>query len=103
MVLQRIGIPSMPSSREGGCFEERTGYDEPYFMFDPSLEEVKEAFCAFDDNFDGFIDAVKLRFAQNRAAKKACPSLEARKQMMKQGMGQIDFNDFAKLMESSFC
>ncbi|KAK8604522.1 hypothetical protein V6N13_099462 [Hibiscus sabdariffa] len=74
---------------------------------EPSLMEVKEAFDVFDENKDGFIDAKELRNALcslgfiKEASEDDC-------QRMIKGFdhnfdGRIDFNEFVKVLDTSFC
>ncbi|KAE8670758.1 putative calcium-binding protein CML45 [Hibiscus syriacus] len=74
---------------------------------EPSLMEVKEAFDVFDENKDGFIDAKELRNALYSLGFIKEASEDDCERMIK-GFddnfdGQIDFNEFVKVLERSFC
>ncbi|KAK9188953.1 hypothetical protein WN944_020358 [Citrus x changshan-huyou] len=73
---------------------------------EPSLEEVKDAFDVFDENKDGFIDALELQRVLCILGMKEGFQLENCKKMIKtfdeNGDGSIDFKEFVKFMESSF-
>ncbi|XP_021297668.1 probable calcium-binding protein CML45 [Herrania umbratica] len=77
------------------------------FEEEPSLEEVKQAFDVFDVNKDGFIDAEELQRVLCILGLKEGLNLENCNKMIKtfdeDGDGRIDFQEFVKFMESSFC
>ncbi|KAE8661336.1 putative calcium-binding protein CML30 [Hibiscus syriacus] len=85
-----------------GC-EEISGL----FEEEPSLEEVKETFDVFDVNRDGFIDAEELQRVLCVLGLKQGLKLENCIKMIQtfdeDGDGRIDFQEFVKLMENSFC
>ncbi|CAK9186078.1 unnamed protein product [Ilex paraguariensis] len=61
MVMTKLGIFCHPEDEK---LQERLGSDDVTNLFDekePSLEEVKGAFYVFDENRDGFIDAMDLQ------------------------------------------
>ncbi|WOL02687.1 putative calcium-binding protein CML45 [Canna indica] len=74
---------------------------------EPSLEEVKETFCVFDDNGDGFIDAAELQRVLTRLGFVEGLELAACERMIElyddNGDGKIDFLEFVKFMEIGFC
>ncbi|GMJ05765.1 hypothetical protein HRI_004245700 [Hibiscus trionum] len=83
------------------------GIDRLFEEEEPSLMEVKEAFDVFDENKDGFIDAKELRKSlfslgfMKEASEVDCDR-------MIKGFdynldGRIDFNEFVKVLETSFC
>ncbi|KAJ0975340.1 hypothetical protein J5N97_017305 [Dioscorea zingiberensis] len=62
MVLERMRM-ACGSTEEVGQLRESMGFDELSVMFEekePSLVEMSDAFGVFDENSDGFIDAVDL-------------------------------------------
>ncbi|KAE8707416.1 putative calcium-binding protein CML30 [Hibiscus syriacus] len=72
-----------------------------------SLMEAKEAFDVLDENKDGFIDAKELRNALSSLGFIKEASEDDCERMIK-GFdddldGQIDFNEFLKALETSFC
>lgn len=74
---------------------------------EPSLEEVNEAFCVFDVNRDGFIDADELQRVLRGLGFGEGKDVEDSKTMIRSfdenGDGRIDFREFVKLMENCFC
>ncbi|KAG1334454.1 putative calcium-binding protein CML45 [Cocos nucifera] len=85
------------------------GSDEISSLFEeePSLEEVKEAFRVFDENSDGFIDAVELQRILSKLGFREGSDFDSCKRMIaaydENKDGRIDFNEFVKFMEISFC
>ncbi|KAK6153003.1 hypothetical protein DH2020_012642 [Rehmannia glutinosa] len=73
----------------------------------PSLDEVKEAFDVFDNNRDGFIDAMELQKVLCALGLNEGLEMENCQRMIgvfdENGDGRIDFDEFVKFMESSFC
>ncbi|XP_047312345.1 probable calcium-binding protein CML45 [Impatiens glandulifera] len=70
-----------------------------------SLEEVKAAFDVFDENQDGFLDSEEVqRVVCNLMGFKVGSGFQ---EMIRpfdlNGDGKIDFQEFVKLMENSFC
>ncbi|KAK9200666.1 hypothetical protein WN944_015864 [Citrus x changshan-huyou] len=91
MIFQKLG-----SAELSWLFEEK----------EPSLEQVKEAFDVFDENKDGFIDAMELQRVLCILCLKEGFELENCKKMIKtfdeNGDGRIYFKEFVKFMETSF-
>lgn len=108
IILDKMGIRR---ELNGERFEEKLRFDELSSMFEekePSLEEVKQAFAVFDENSDGFIDAVELmRVLSKLGFKDGVINLDECERMIasydENKDGRIDFNEFIKFMESSFC
>ncbi|URD88075.1 EF hand family protein [Musa troglodytarum] len=105
MVMDRLGI-CCPHEGEQLC--EHMSSDEIYGLFEenePSLEEVKAAFCFFDANNDGFIDAVELQTALLKLGITEGLESDACRTMIsiydENRDGKIGFNEFVKLMETS--
>ncbi|RRT36845.1 hypothetical protein B296_00053779 [Ensete ventricosum] len=105
MVMDRMGI-CCPHEGEQLC--EHMSSDEISGLFEenePSLEEVKAAFCFFDANNDGFIDAVELQTALLKLGITDGLELGACRTMIaaydENYDGKIGFNEFIKLMEIS--
>ncbi|KAL9293131.1 putative calcium-binding protein CML45 [Arabidopsis thaliana] len=71
-----------------------------------SLEEVKQAFDVFDENKDGFIDAIELQRVLTILGFKQGSYLDNCLVMIRSldgnKDGKIDFNEFVKFMETSF-
>ncbi|XP_043721370.1 probable calcium-binding protein CML45 isoform X1 [Telopea speciosissima] len=106
MVMENLGIFCNPNDE---TLEERLGYEEFSVLFEneePSLEEVKEAFDVFDQNKDGFIDAMELQRVLHSLGFLGVFKMEDCKRMMEtfdtNRDGRIDFNEFLKLTENSF-
>ncbi|XWS60527.1 hypothetical protein CRYUN_Cryun07bG0043500 [Craigia yunnanensis] len=104
-MIERISLCNL-----GSCeIHENLSADKIAGLFEeeePSLKEVKEAFDLFDENKDGFIDAKELgnvlfSLGFMEASEEDC------KKMIKEYDdnldGRIDFNEFIKVMEKSFC
>ena len=96
-------------SQESEELNESFGSDELSRLFEeePSLEEVKQAFDVFDVNKDGFIDAEELQRVLCILGLKEGLKLENCNKMIKtfdeDGDSRIDFQEFVKFMEKSFC
>ncbi|KAL6009112.1 hypothetical protein ACLOJK_022339 [Asimina triloba] len=106
MVMANLGFVCKSND-----FQESLGADKLSALFDelePSLDELKEAFCVFDINKDGFIDAEelsgilrKLGFRDGYCKINACERMI--RAVSNKGCDRIDLNEFVKFMESSFC
>ncbi|RRT38981.1 hypothetical protein B296_00040689, partial [Ensete ventricosum] len=74
---------------------------------EPSLEEVKETFRVFDQNGDGFIDALELQRVLTGLGFVEGSETDACGRMIElydeNHDGKIDFVEFVRLMEMSFC
>lgn len=108
-VMERMGI-YCSCGGGGGEFKDVVGADYLNCLFEekePSLEEVKEAFCVFDRNGDGFIDAEELQRVLSALGFKEGSTVDACQRMIgaydENRDGRIDFNEFVKFMECSFC
>ncbi|XP_042512511.1 probable calcium-binding protein CML45 [Macadamia integrifolia] len=107
VVMEKLGIFCNPNDE---TVQERLGCEEFSVLFEdeePSLEEVKDAFDVFDQNRDGFIDAMELqRVLYCLGLCRGGFKMEECKRMMENfdtnKDGRIDFNEFLKLMENSF-
>ncbi|KAK8652498.1 hypothetical protein V6N13_126530 [Hibiscus sabdariffa] len=106
-LMGNLGIVCSHESEEG--LNEPFGSEEISRLFEeePSLEEVKEAFDVFDVNKDGFIDAKELQRVLCVLGLKQGLKLENCNKMIRSfdedGDGRIDFQEFVKFMENSFC
>ncbi|GJY19866.1 probable calcium-binding protein CML30 [Tanacetum coccineum] len=103
IVLKRLGMfcdhddkrQIIGSNEISGLFDE----DEP------SLDEVKEAFSAFDRNKDGFIDAKELQHALSEMGYIQISESDCRLMIGGYDVDQddkISFREFLKLMEDCF-
>lgn len=106
MVMRMLTLVCSP---EDGELPQKLGSAEISRLFEekePSLEEVKEAFDVFDENRDGFIDAMELQRVLCILGVKEGFELENCKKMIKifdeNGDGRIDFKAYVKFMETSF-
>lgn len=107
MVMRNLGFFC---SRDLEELPESFSFDEISSLFEesePSLVEVKEAFDVFDENRDGFIDAKELQRVLCILGLKEGSELENCRKMIRNydinGDGRIDFNEFLKFMETTFC
>lgn len=105
-VMQNLGISC---NSEGEELLERFSSNELSGLFDekePSLEELKEAFDVFDENRDGFIDGRELqRVLCILGLEEGKEVVNCNKMIMtydENSDGRIDFNEFIKLMATSF-
>lgn len=108
MVFERLGIFRNPYEEKN--IDETFGMDYFSNLFEenePSLDEVKKAFDVYDLNRDGYIDALELQtvlcalglndISQNEKCKQMISEFDENRD------GKIDFREFVKLMENSFC
>ncbi|XP_062106636.1 probable calcium-binding protein CML46 [Humulus lupulus] len=107
MVMEPLGLFCSPESEE---LKNSFGSDELSGLFEeeePSLEEIKQAFDVFDQNKDGFIDAMELKRVLCILGLKEGSEIENCKKMINNcdanRDGKIDFNEFFKFMENIFC
>ncbi|XP_077214383.1 putative calcium-binding protein CML45 [Tasmannia lanceolata] len=107
MVMGKLGIFC---NSGGEKVKECLNLNELSILFEedePSLEEVKEAFCVFDENTDGFIDAKELQRVLCNLGFMEGACVDTCEMMIKtfdeNKDGRIDFKEFVKLMEGSFC
>jgi calmodulin len=116
-ILTREEIDSITSKigiKFDSCGEqskEITSLDEIFGLFEevePSLEEAKEAFYVFDENKDGFIDAdelqralLKIGFKEKELEISECMEMIAAYDLNNDA--RIDFMEFVKFLEASFC
>ncbi|XP_042507375.1 probable calcium-binding protein CML45 [Macadamia integrifolia] len=102
MVMEKLGIFFNPNDE---TVQKRLGCEEFSVLFEdeePSLEEVKEAFDVFDQNKDGFIDAMELqRVLHCLGLCRGGFKMEECKRMIEtfdtNKDGNIDFNEFLNL------
>ncbi|XP_042494611.1 probable calcium-binding protein CML45 [Macadamia integrifolia] len=107
VVMEKLGIFCNPNDE---TVQERLRFKEFSVLFEdeePSLVEVKEAFDVFDQNKDGFIDAMELqRVLHCLGLCREGIKMEECKRMMEtfdtNKDGRIDFKEFLKLTENSF-
>ncbi|KAF2315951.1 hypothetical protein GH714_040746 [Hevea brasiliensis] len=100
MVMRQLGTCYDP---EGEKLRDRLSSNDITALFEeqePSLQEVREAFCMFDKNNDGFIDAKELRrvlcalcFAE--VSETDCTRMIKAYDYNRDGV--IDFNEFEHL------
>lgn len=108
MLMGRLGLFCHPLQDKE--LQERLGVEYFTSMFqdnEPCLDEMKQAFDVFDLNKDGFIDAIELQRVLCLLGLSDRSQIENCKQMIRkfdENMdGRIDFREFVKLMENSFC
>ncbi|CAL5191196.1 unnamed protein product [Lathyrus oleraceus] len=106
-VMAKMGIFCSEESEE---LEEKYGSKELSELFEenePSFEEVKMAFDVFDENNDGFIDAMELKRVMCILGFKEGSEVENCQKMIKNfdenQDGRIDFIEFVKIMENRLC
>ncbi|KAG2714274.1 hypothetical protein I3760_03G018500 [Carya illinoinensis] len=105
-VMQSLGIFC---SSEGEELLERFSSNEVSGLFDekePSLEELKEAFDVFDENRDGYIDGRELQrvlcilgFEEGQEVVNCNKMIRTYDE---NSDGRLDFNEFIRLVETSF-
>ncbi|KVI06428.1 hypothetical protein Ccrd_015241 [Cynara cardunculus var. scolymus] len=104
IVMERLGTFWDPDDQR-----ESLGLEEMVDLFvedEPSLDEVKEAFCLFDKNNDGYIDVKELQNVLSgmgflRVSESDCGRMIGRYDVDKDG--KISFQEFLKVMEDGFC
>ncbi|CAH8267118.1 unnamed protein product [Arabidopsis lyrata] len=108
MVMRSLSLFSDQESDDQ--LQERYTAKEVSSLFEEkeaSLEEVKQAFDVFDENRDGFIDAIELQKVLTILGFKEGAYLDNCLVMIRSfdvnKDGKIDFNEFVKFMENSFC
>lgn len=110
MILEKMKMPCVSTSNEPQL-REYMDFDELASMFEekePSLMEMKDAFGVFDENNDGFIDAVELQRVLCVLGLRERVDVDACQRMIDMHDhnvdGRIDFHEFVEFMESScFC
>lgn len=74
---------------------------------EPSLDEVKQAFLVFDEDNDGYIDALDLyRVLRNLGLREGVGVDECEQMIAKYDMNRdrrIDMVEFIRVLEASFC
>ncbi|CAI8611114.1 unnamed protein product [Vicia faba] len=107
MVMERMGFFCSSESEE---LDEKYGSKELCEVFEenePSLVEVKQAFDVFDENKDGFIDAMELQRVLVILGLKEGLEFENCEKMIKRfdenQDGRIDFIEFVNIMRNHFC
>ncbi|KAI5415064.1 probable calcium-binding protein CML46 [Lathyrus oleraceus] len=107
MVMERMGFFCSSESEE---LDEKYGSKELCQVFEenePSLVEVKQAFDVFDENKDGFIDAMELQRVLVILGLKQGSEFENCEKMIKRfdenQDGRIDFIEFVNIMRNQFC
>lgn len=103
MVMKNLGLFYQPEDLN---LQERFSPDEFSDMFkekEASLDEIKDAFDVFDDNNDGFIDAIELQKVVRALGLNENSEMENCKRMIsvfdENGDGRIDFEEFVNLMD----
>ncbi|CAI8591829.1 unnamed protein product [Vicia faba] len=106
-VMAKMGFFCNEESEE---LEEKYGSKELSELFEenePSFEEVKMAFDVFDENKDGFIDAMELKRVMSILGFKEGLEVENCHKMInnfdENHDGRIDFIEFVKIMENRLC
>ncbi|CAH1413132.1 unnamed protein product [Lactuca virosa] len=106
MVMGSLGI----SNPKGEKIPERLSSNDVFNIFEeenPNLDEVKGAFDVFDEIKDGFIDAGELQRVLYAMGLKDRAQMDDCKKMIRvfdvNDDGRIDFDEFVKFMEGTFC
>lgn len=98
-----MGKMGLNSDQEKSCEYISTLFDDD----EPSFQEVKMAFLVFDENNDGYIDALDLRrILQNLGLGDRVGVNEAEQMIARYDMNndrRIDLMEFTKVLEDSFC
>ncbi|XP_072990267.1 probable calcium-binding protein CML46 [Typha latifolia] len=107
MIIGRMGLNF---SQDDEQLKGSMDFEEFSNLFEeeePSFQEMKEAFIMFDENDDGFIDAMELQRVLPKLGFREGTDLQACRQMIMaydiNHDGRINFIEFVKLLESSFC
>lgn len=105
-VMKNLGLFYQPEDLN---LQEKFSSDEFSHMFEEkevSLDEVKDAFDVYDDNKDGFIDAMELHRVVKALGLNQNSDMDKCKRMIsvfdENGDGRIDFEEFMNLMDESF-
>ncbi|GFP90374.1 probable calcium-binding protein cml45 [Phtheirospermum japonicum] len=100
----------MSFNSEEANFQASLGENDLFNLFEeknPSLDEVKQAFDVFDSNRDGFIDARELQKVLCALGLKEGLEMANCRRMIgvcdENEDGKIDYDEFVKFMETSFC
>lgn len=107
-VMEKIGIV-WEQNEEEEKGQSLLGFGEISSLFnenEPSLEEIKEAFDLFDESKDGYIDAKELKKMLCALGNKETSELECEKMILAfdyNGDRLIDFGEFLRILEKSFC
>lgn len=110
MVMRSLGMWNnglIEGSNEKKVVEKEV-FDELFGEEEPCLEEIWEVFQVFDENKDGFIDAMELgRVLCSLGFLKEGSNVERCKKMIKgfdrNDDGLLDFNDFLMFMHTCLC
>ncbi|MED6183367.1 hypothetical protein PIB30_037284 [Stylosanthes scabra] len=109
MVMAKLGLFSTPEDCGDEELEEQYDSKEFSSIFEeqePSLDEVKQAFDVFDENKDGFIDAMELQRVLCILGLNEARDINNCQKMIRKfdenSDGRIDFNEFVKIMENRF-
>ncbi|KAK1357723.1 EF hand calcium-binding family protein [Heracleum sosnowskyi] len=107
MVMERLGLFCRPRNGEMVGVTLRT--DEMATLFDenePSIDEVRQAFHLYDENCDGYIDEHELKNVLERLGIEGLSERECQDMIAAydfNGDRKIDFAEFFKIVEDSFC
>ncbi|KAL8123568.1 hypothetical protein AgCh_011516 [Apium graveolens] len=107
VVMERLGL--FCSTRNDEEFGVALSTDEMTTLFDenePSIDEVRQAFHLYDENCDGYIDEHELQKVLERLgfeglSRRECQNMIAAYDI--NGDQKIDFTEFFKILEDSFC
>ncbi|CAI9763253.1 unnamed protein product [Fraxinus pennsylvanica] len=107
LVLKSLGISCNPEEEKLPARLDSTDIFQLFEEKNPDLDEVKDAFDVFDGNKDGFIEAKELQMVLCALGFKEGSEMENCRSMIRvfdeNGDGRIDFQEFAKFMQSSLC
>lgn len=107
-VMERMGMSFGPEDNNTvKRFMNSDDFSAIFEEDEPSLEEVKEAFCVFDENCDGFIDAAELQRVLCKLGFREGVDLESCQKMIiahdQNQDGRVDFHEFVMFMENCLC